>query len=80
MPLTAAERKAMVRAKKGLQARVARKLGISEAHVSLVVSGEREASDRVKKEIARRLKLPVEEVFPVEEPAPAHSSAEGEAA
>lgn len=66
MPLSALERKSLVRSQKGLQARIARKLKISENHVSLVLSGEREASDRVKKEIARRLKLPVEEVFPVE--------------
>lgn len=64
MALTNEQRKAMVRGKKGLQARIARKLGISETHVGLVVSGEREGSDRVKKEIARRLKLSVEEVFP----------------
>lgn len=66
MPLTTEQRKAMVRSRKGLQRRVAKKLGLSEPHISLVVSGDREGSERVKKEIARGLKLPVDEVFPVD--------------
>jgi transcriptional regulator with XRE-family HTH domain len=66
MPLSAEDRKAKVKARKGLQRSIARRLKVSETHVSLVVAGQRDASDRVKKEIARRLKLPVEEVFPAE--------------
>lgn len=64
MPLSAEDRKAKVKARKGLQRSIARRLGLSETHISLVVAGEREGSDRVKREIARRLRLPVEEVFP----------------
>lgn len=79
MPLSNEERKAMVLARKGLQARIARKLGMSENHVGLVISGEREGSERVKREIARRLRLSVHEVFPspvpTPDPGPAASSA-----
>lgn len=64
MPLTPQERKAKVKARKGLQRRIARQLGVSEVHISLVVAGEREGSDRVKRAISRALRLPVDEVFP----------------
>jgi transcriptional regulator with XRE-family HTH domain len=72
MPITSEERKARVKAKKGLQRRIARKLGLSETHVSLVASGEREGSDRLKREIARGIGLSVAEAFAgaVAEPEP----------
>jgi transcriptional regulator with XRE-family HTH domain len=66
MPLTADERKARMKATRGLQRKVARQLGVSEQHISLVVAGERDGSDRVQLAVAKALRLPVDEVFPRE--------------
>lgn len=64
MPLSDADRKAKIKSRRGLQKRIADKLGVSQGHLSLVISGKRPPTDREKKEIARRLRLPVDEVFP----------------
>lgn len=64
MPLSVEDRKAKLKARRGLQKRIAQKLGVSQGHLSLVISGKRPPTDREKREIARRLKLPIEEVFP----------------
>lgn len=66
MPLSVEDRKAKIKSRRGLQKRIADKLGVSEGHLSLVISGKRPASDREKREIARRLRLPIDEVFPPE--------------
>lgn len=63
MALTANERKARVRAKRGLQARVAKRLNLHPSHVGRVVDGKAQ-SRRVEVAIARGLGLPVKQVFP----------------
>ena len=72
MPLSIADRKAKLKARRGLQKSIAKKLGVSEGHLSLVISGKRDPTEREKREIARRLKLPPDEVFP---PKPALANA-----
>jgi hypothetical protein len=70
MPLTRWERKSRLR--HGVQKSIAKRCRCSESHVSKVLSDL--TRDRVvEKEIARRMKLPVEEVFG---PMPSTASAE----
>ena len=64
MPLTVEERKSRFKAKRGLQRRIARKLAVSEAHISKVVHGRIDGSPRVRLAIARHLNMKVSDVFP----------------
>lgn len=66
MSLSPQERKAMVKQRRGLQRRIARRLAVSESHLSLAIAGKRPASDRIKRAVARSLGLPLDEVFPRE--------------
>jgi DNA-binding transcriptional regulator YdaS (Cro superfamily) len=63
MALTDIERKAKVNGRRGLQARVARRLGVEPSSVSEVVSG-RSTSRRIRAAIARELRMPIKDVFP----------------
>lgn len=70
MALTVSERKAMLRRRRGLQVRVATKLGVDPGDVSRVVN-ELDAlrvspatARRIRAEIAKRIGLPVREAFP----------------
>jgi len=65
--MTGPERKAYFAKRRGLQKDVARKLKMSEWHVSTVIDGSRVGGPRVKAEIARRMRLPVDVVFPPDE-------------
>ncbi len=69
MALSDGERKAKVLARRGLSAKIAKKLKTHPANVSRVVAG-RDAARTTRKarvirvEIARALRMPVDEVFP----------------
>lgn len=61
MPLTRWERKEQLG--HGALKKIAKRTERSPGHVTHVVAGHRR-DKRVEKEVARRLKLPVDEVFP----------------
>ena len=62
MPLTPLERKAQMVLKQISQTDLAEELGVTQPHVSQVISGERR-SPRVEEAIAAKLGMPVEVVF-----------------
>lgn len=49
------------------QAKVARKCDVTAGHVHRVIQGQ-STSDRVQKEVAKAIRLPVTEVFPTRYP------------
>lgn len=64
MTLTNLERNSRMKAKRGLQRRIAIKLGVGEAYISKVVNGRMDGSPRVRLAIARHLNMAVADVFP----------------
>lgn len=64
MPLTNQERNTRMKAKRGLQRRIAVKLGVGDAYISKVVNGRMDGSPRVRREIARHLNMAIADVFP----------------
>jgi transcriptional regulator with XRE-family HTH domain len=63
MPLSSLERKAQMVLKQVQQIALAEQLGVTQSHISQVLSGDRR-SPRVEQAIADAFGMPVEEVFP----------------